>query len=403
MFGSGSWLFVDVDAYFAQVEQVARPALAGRPVGIVPTAVETTCCIATSYEAKRHGVKTGCPVREARRLCPGIALVQSRPELYIRTHARILEAIRTCLPITRVCSIDEAACRLGANERTAEDALALARRVKAAVRGATGLTCSVGVAPNDVLAKVASEMGKPDGLTLIRREDLPERLFGLALDDLPGIGPRMLTRLHAHGVHDTRRLCSLSEADLAGIWKSVEGRRWWRRLRGMDVPPVATRTRSVGHQRILPPALRNTASVRAMLVHLICKAAARARRKGYAAQRLSVGVRCLDQPAWWASAAVPATQSTHTLLRVFGALWPGAELRSPIRVDVTLHELLPVGVAGEPLFPAARAERDLWRAVDRINAKHGRHAVYLGALHGTLDAVPVRIPFSSIPDLELPA
>jgi len=403
MFGSGQWLFLDIDACFAQVEQVARPALRGRPVGVVPVVIDTTCCIAVSYEAKRLGVKTGCSVREARRLCPDITLVQSRPELYIRTHRRILGAVDTCLPVTRVCSIDEMACRLGANEKTADDALGLAQRVKDAVRDRTGLTCLVGVASNDVLAKVASEMEKPDGLVLIRREDLPERLFTLELDDFPGIGPQMLKRLHAHGVFDVKHLCALSQADLAAIWRSIEGQRWWRRLRGFDVPPIPTRTRSVGHQRILAPDLRNTRSVHAMLVHLICKASARARSKGYAARRLSVGVRCLDHPGWWATTPVPPTQSTHALVRAFESLWVDAEIKRPIRVDTTLHELLAVGVAEEPLFPGARHERDLWRAVDRINSRHGKHTIYLGALHGTFDAVPVRIPFSSIPDLDLPA
>lgn len=403
MFGCGLYLFVDVDAYFAQVEQRARPDLRGRPVGIVPVLVESTCCIAVSYEAKRRGIKTGCPVREARRLCPDLVLVESQPEIYIQTHHRIIAAIETCVPIHHVCSIDELSCKLAANERTPAEALATAQRVKRAVRDRTGLTCSAGIAPSETLAKLASEMEKPDGLVMLRRNELPERLFGLELDDFPGIGPRMTERLHAHGVQTVERLCALSEQEMAAIWRSVEGRRWWRRLRGLDAPPVATRTRSIGHQRLLPPKLRNSASVHAMLVHLISKAAARARRKGYAVRRLSVGVRFTNCPGWLATAPVQPTQSTHALVRVFESLWPGVVTGSPIRVDVTLHELLPVSAVETSLFAGARHEDDLWQAVDRINTKYGAHAVYLGGLHGTFSAVPVRIPFSSIPDLDLPA
>ncbi len=403
MFGCDQYLFVDVDAYFAQVEQRDRPELRGRPVGVVPVLVETTCCIAASYEAKRRGVKTGCPVREARRLCPDIVLVESRPELYISTHHAVVAAIETCLPVHRVCSIDELSCKLAANERTPAEALATAQRVKRAVRESTGLSCSAGIAPSETLAKLASEMEKPDGLVMLRRDELPERLFGLKLDDFPGIGPRMTQRLHDRGIATVEQLCAISEAGLASIWGSVEGRRWWRRLRGLDAPPVATRTRSVGHQRLLPPELRTVPAAHAMLVHLISKAAARARQKGFAVRRLNVGVHFTDRPGWHASAPLQPTQSTHALVRTFESLWPGTLAGTPVRTDVTLDELLPVAAAGEPLFPAARCEADLWRAVDRINTRHGKHAVYLGGLHGTFHAVPVRIPFSTIPDPDLPA
>ena len=403
MFGSGHILFVDIDAYFAQVEQRARPELRGKPVGIVPAMVETTCCIAVSYEAKRRGVKTGCLVRDARRLCPDIILVESRPELYIHMHDLILAAADTCVPIGRVLSIDEFACPLAANEKTPGHALHLAQRVKAAVRARTGLTCSIGVAPNETLAKVASAMEKPNGLVLLRRDELPERLFGLELDNLPGIGRRMLHRLHEVDVRSVEALCALSESRLVEIWKSIEGQRWWRRLRGLDVPPVRTRTRSFGHQRILPPAYRTVDAAHAVLTHLIAKAAARARRSGCAVRRLSVGVRCLDHRCWAETVSMEPTQSTRAFIRAFNDVWPGRLPATPIRVDATLHDVLPILSIAAPLFPAERREMDLWRVMDRINTRYGKHAVYLGAMHAARGAVPVRIPFSSIPDLDLPA
>ena len=107
-----NWLFVDMNSYFASVEQDSRPELRGRPVAIVPMMADTTCCIAASYEAKAFGVKTGTIVADANRMCPEIVLVEARHEIYVDFHHRIVEAVESCLPVTAVLSIDEMACRL---------------------------------------------------------------------------------------------------------------------------------------------------------------------------------------------------------------------------------------------------------------------------------------------------
>ena len=112
-----NWLFVDLNSYFASVEQDDRPELRGRPVGVVPMMADTTVCIAASYEAKAYGVKTGTVVADAKRMCPGLVLVEARHEIYVDYHHRIVEAVESCLPVTAVCSIDEMACRLMGRER----------------------------------------------------------------------------------------------------------------------------------------------------------------------------------------------------------------------------------------------------------------------------------------------
>src|SRR5262245_21439876 len=183
-----NYLFVDMNAYFASVEQQKRPELRGRPVVVVPVQAETTCCIAASYEAKKYGVKTGTRVSEARQKCPGLCVVEARPKLYVTTHHRIRAAIDSCLPVTTVASIDEMYCQLQGRERQPDGATEVARQVKLAIRTQVGeaLRCSVGLGPNRLLAKVAADMQKPDGLTVIRPEELPDRLYGLELTDFPG-------------------------------------------------------------------------------------------------------------------------------------------------------------------------------------------------------------------------
>lgn len=127
---------------------------------------DTTCAIAASYEAKAFGIKTGTGIGEARRLCPALRLVVARPKLYVEYHHRILEAIETCVPVEDVMSVDEVACRLDPLQQQPETARALAHSIKAAVRAQVGtcLTSSVGIAANRLLAKLASDMQKPDGL-----------------------------------------------------------------------------------------------------------------------------------------------------------------------------------------------------------------------------------------------
>ncbi|MGH9600726.1 MAG: DNA polymerase Y family protein, partial [Terracidiphilus sp.] len=198
-----NWLFVDLNSYFASVEQETRPELRGRPVAVVPAMVDTTVCIAASYEAKAFGVKTGTVVADAKRICPEIVLVEGRHELYTEYHHRVVEAVESCLPVTAVLSIDEMACRLMGRERPLLAALELGRKVKARIRERVGgaLRSSVGLATNRYLAKIASDMEKPDGLVALPLDILPDALEALTLRDLPGIGARTEKRLNERGLH----------------------------------------------------------------------------------------------------------------------------------------------------------------------------------------------------------
>ena len=170
------YLVIDFNAYFASVEQQERAELRARPVAVVPMAgTDTTCAIAASYEAKAFGVKTGMRIREALRLCPALVLVDARHDLYVDYHERLMQEVANHLPIHRVMSIDEAACRLIGAECEPENARAIARAMKAGIRANVGecLRCSIGIAPTILLAKIASNMQKPDGLTLLRPTNCP--------------------------------------------------------------------------------------------------------------------------------------------------------------------------------------------------------------------------------------
>jgi DNA polymerase-4 len=395
------YLFVDMNAYFASVEQQDDPRLRGKPVAVTAVDARTTCCLAASYEAKARGVKTGMPVWEALRLCPNLQLRVGRHDRYTEVHHKILKAVGRCVPVSVVMSIDEMACKLIGDERTAEGATAIARQIKREILTTVGdqLRCSVGVGPNVMLAKVAGDMQKPDGLTLLPTEQLPTRLPTLNLTDFPGIGPRMEKRFHRFGITSVRQLLALTPAQLCHVWGSrVHGWKWWHLLRGEDVPEKPTKRRTVSHSHVLPPALRTEAGGRAVLVKLVHKAAARLRDIGYWAGHLGVGVRHEDGTRWEAGCKLARCQDTLNILRAFADLWADRPVdREPRQVYVVLTDLVPAKAATPSLFEFDRQATVLSHAMDKVNRVFGRNSVHFGTLCGAEDTAPTRIAFDRIP------
>lgn len=399
------YLFLDFNSYFASVEQHVSPELRGRPVGVVPVEAETSCCIAASYEAKAFGVKTGTAVWRARQLCPGIRLVKARPALYVEYHHRLVEAVGQCVLVEKVCSIDEMYCELTGSQRPPAAARELALEIKRTIaeRVGTTLRSSIGIAPNAFLAKTASDMQKPDGLTMLDLDDLPEALYGLKLDDLCGIGPAMLRRLYRSSIYTVRDLYACSLRDLRRIWGGIEGERMFLRLRGESVPLPPTRRSTVGHSHVLPPKRRTEEDARAVLNKLVQKAAMRMRSYGYAATLLAVRVAYINGAAWADSMKCTPTSDTAVLLGVFERLWsrkpdPGGAI--PLQVLVNMPELRPQEALPETLFPAGQNRDKLHQSLDLLCLRYGRSAVYYAGAHTAQTAAPMRISFTHIPDLE---
>ncbi|WCM29579.1 type VI secretion protein ImpB [Sphingomonas sp. QA11] len=414
------WLFLDLNSYFASVEQQLQPELRGKPILVVPVHSDTTVAIAASVEAKRYGISTGTPVWEAKRLCRDLIVTPARHEKYVEFHDAIIEEIWKHIPVTRVCSIDEVACRLLDNENSVEAAVALARRIKAGIRANVGgcLTSSVGIAPNRLLAKLASDMMKPDGLVVMTADQLPHRLFDMPLRDIAGIGAKMERRLARDGINDIRQLCERRPRDAGTAWGGTNGDRLWYLLHGVDLPEKPTQSRSIGHSHVLSPGKRGVEPVRLTARRLALKAASRLRRKSYRSRLLVLHARFEDDKSTWrASIRLPATQDSFAVLAGLEALYPrlvAVGRRRPgdfqIRmVGVTLAEIEPVAGEQDSLFalldpddPLARETRtlSLSRAMDRINERFGRNAVSVGPLHGgRLDRVGTKIAFGRIPEM----
>lgn len=395
-------LYLDMNSFFASVEQQLRPELRGLPVAVAALDVNSTCCIAASYEAKRLGIRTGTPVWEAKK-CKSLRVVEARPDVYVRVHHQIVEAVQSCLPVHAVHSIDELSCRLDPAEAEPPAAVELAHRVKRAVRDRVGscLNCSIGLAPNRLLAKLAADARKPDGLVTITEQDLPRALHPFHLDDLAGIGPRMLKRLNSIGVMTVAQLYQLSESRMRDVWGGIVGQRWWHWLRGHDLPEGPTRRSTVGHSHVLPPKLRNEQGARAVLIRLIHKVGARLRRINHWADRMEVYVSfTFREEGWSGSVALGLCQDTQTMIEAFDSLWRWRpRYGSPTQVAITLFDLVSERSAGPPLFPAEQRRLNLARTLDRLNSRFGADTIYFGGMHGMASAAPTRIAFNQIPDL----
>lgn len=404
------YLFIDFDSFFASVEQQLQPHLRDRPIGIVPSiGVETTCCIAASYEAKAFGVKTGTPVREARHLCPEIVFIEANHANYVKAHEHIRARIHECIYVDAVLSIDEMYGRLPPHEQGVEPARAKAEIIKSSLAKHIGpyVTASIGLAPNRFLAKLASKMEKPNGLTTIDFEDLPHKLETLELKDINGIGSGMLRRLRAARIYDVAQLCAASREKLRYAWGSIDGERMWSELRGIDLPPVETSRRTVGHSHVLPPALRNTHGAHATLHRMLQKAGRRLRSMNHFTGLLVLQVKFGFELRWETQLPCFPTQDDVTLGSLLNRLWeerpPGAP--EPTKVGITLLRLEPAKNHTPDLFaePSEDRRRELQRAMDRVNLQHGGRSLYYAEAmeaQRNKDVAPMRIAFTHIPELE---
>lgn len=407
-------LFIDCDSFFASVEQHLDPSLRGLPVGVAPVMAETSCCIAASYEAKAHGVKTGTGIAEARMLCPGIRIVEAKPSEYVKVHHRVIEAVEDCIHVEAVLSIDEMWAWLPLNWREPSFVMELGGKIKKSVERHVGesIKVSIGAAPNKYLAKIASKMRKPDGLFLIQHKDLPEVLHELKLNDLTGVAKGMEARLHAAGVHTVKNLCAASRHVLHGAWGGVLGDRMWHLLRGIEIPDLVSSRKSIGHSHVIPPDLRMPDKAWPVLCKLLHKACERLRSHGLLTKRLTMQLSFFRGTSWAVESDFEETDSTVFLFRCLERLWkdrPDAKMPL-LKVGVVLSRFIELSNWTPPLFQVLDShvglksdekQQRLDEAVDKLRARYGRNVVFFGAAQNALGSAPMRISFTHIPDLQL--
>lgn len=409
------WLYVDFNSYFASVEQQLDSRLRGKPVIVVPVETDFTSAIAASYEAKAFGIKTGTPVWEAKKICPGIICVLAKHEAYVDYHQRILQEVDKYIPITMVCSIDEVACRLMDNEISALQAEEIAILIKRGLAKNVGeyIKCSIGIAPNRYLAKIATDFKKPDGLTFIHPEELPGKLLELKLRDLPGIGHNVERRLMDLGIKNMQDIWKLDAAQMRKAWGNVWGEKMWYYLRGYELQEEETTRSTIGHSHVMAPELRDPAKAKFVARRLTLKVASRLRRIGYFASSFHLSVRLESGARFEEALQCYRAQDSITFLNMLNKSWENLTRKVGNnrikKVSISLYGLTASNDIEPDLFWALpdkdsqkriKAEK-ISKALDTINHKFGRDSVLVGMLPSQGKSFSgTKIAFTRIPDVE---
>lgn len=378
-------LHIDMDAFFAAIEQLDEPSLRGRPVlvgydgprGVVATA---------SYEARPFGCRSAMPMAVAKRLCPHAVIVPVRGQRYREISKRLFDLFDTVSPLVQPISIDEAFIDATGCERLLGDGVAIARRLKQRIRDELHLTASIGVAFNKFLAKLGSDMHKPDGLTVIDRSNVDAMLPPLPIERLWGVGPATAKRLTERGIRtfgDLRRLPAESLLSMFG----AEADRWATLARGEDDRPVTpdAQARSIGHEQTFDVDLADPAAVRHVMLEQAEQVGRRLRKHALLARTVTVKIRFGDFQTITRSQTLDApsdvTQRLWLTARGLFDEW-AARSFSPVRlIGVSASQL--TTTAGQlALFPDHDADRQhrLDRATDAIVERFGKRSIRRGGV-----------------------
>lgn len=374
-------IFVDMDAFFASIEQNDDPSLRGRPVGVTNGA-QGTCLITCSYEARAFGIHTGMRLRQARQLCPELVQCPARPRRYAEVSTLIMTALLDITPDVEVFSVDEAFLDVTQCQRFwRKGPEYIARLARERVQDAAGVNCTVGVSGDKTTAKFAAKQVKPNGFGVVPPWQAREFLRDAPVTALCGIGPGIGAFLARYGVHTCGDMAKLPISILAQRFGDP-GRRIWHMCQGLDPSEVETRVaapKSMGHGKVMPPDTRSVEVIRTYLLHMGEKLAARLRRHHMQAKEFFVGLR--TNAGWLGDhfiCALPTSDSRviagfcEVLIRDY---WRGEGVHG---VQVTALDPAPAGqqlemFADDPTDTGK--QRRVHAVMDAVNARYGEFAL----------------------------
>ena len=409
---------VDMNSYFASVEQQANPFLRGRAVGVCAYLHRRGCVIAASVEAKQRGMKVGMSMEEAIAAVPNAIFVQNDPSKYRAVTSRIFSVLHELSATIEHYSIDEAFLDLTGWYRDEAEASFALSRVKRRITREIGewLRCSVGIAPTRFLAKFASDRKKPDGLTIITLENIEEIFATSELQDACGIGPRIAKRLHALGI---QTLLDLKRYPVANLFRVLgkNGYYLWCKVNGIECERVVgeeTLPKSIGHSYCVPNRVNREHNVEAVLTKLTERAGRRLRLCGLLAGSLSVtiGFRFSEKGAADSVRFVEPLNDSFTLVRHATRLLHQSWRGEPVDfLAVTLMDFseptnqlsLEIGMAKEASLQRWERYGAVSKSLDAIRDRYGERSIVLGRMAKLVssdDEAPDRIGFRKTGVLE---
>jgi DNA polymerase-4 len=377
-------LHVDMDAFYASIEQRDEPALRGRPVLVGGTGARSVVC-AASYEARPFGCRSAQPMGMALRLCPHAVVVPPRFERYREASDAMFAILDDVSPLVEPLSIDEAFVDLTGTERLLGPAVRVAEDIRRRIRERLAVTASVGVAPNKFLAKIASDLRKPDGLTVVPPDGVTAMLHPLPIERMWGVGPATAARFHALGVRTIGALAAWTEERLVREFGASSADHFFRLARGDDDRPVVPdgQAKSIGHEQTFETDVEEPSEVRDVLLEQADAVGRRVRRHGLRARGVTVKIRYGDFETITRAATLPEATDLSDAFRSAAAelfeRWAAQSFRPVRLIGVTATRLTEEG-AQLGLFDAADAERRrrLDRTLDGLRDRFGGDAIRRG-------------------------
>lgn len=376
-------MHVDMNAFFASVEQQCNPALRGKSVAVVGSK-ERTVITTASYEARAFGVKTGMTKYEGKRLCPDLIFVQGNNRKYTDTSARIIGILKKFTPIVEVYSIDEAFLDITGSLLIYKSPENIARLIKKKIKENLGLRCSIGIAPNKLLAKLASDIQKPDGMVRIKREEISSFLEKLPVRELWGIGKRLEAHLESMGIFTCGQMGHYSKEQLKKRF-GVIGKTLHNMGQGIDDSSVISMeeepdARSIGHSMTMDKDIYRVEDIQRQLLLLSEMVGRRARKNHYSGRTVALTVRYKDFHTFTRRYTISSFINESfdiyvTALRILKSV----KLEKPVR-------LLGISLSGLTknqqlsLFPEKRKKGIVARAMDSINDLYGDFTVTWGSI-----------------------
>jgi len=378
-------LLVDMNAFFASIEQVCNPGLRGKPVLVGGSSSKRSVVAAASYEARPYGVRSGMSVSEALRLCPGAILVEGDPRKYVDTAHRVFQICRDYTDMMEIYSIDECFLDVTETQERFGGPLEIGRAIKRRLREDLGLTCSIGIAPNKMLAKLAAEMQKPDGLVEIKREEVKTILENLPVNELHGIGERLRILLAKMGITTAGELGRASVRELKMRF-GVIGEVLHEMGNGTYFSPIIPYhsqpdAKSMGHSYTLEKNTRDPDLIHRHLLRLSEMVGRRLREAGFAGRTVTLTLRYANMHTF------TRQRSLQEHLDDGYAIYQAALPILHRQLQKDRHAVRLVGVSVSNLVRAHQLNlfadkrwRDILSVMDAINDRYGEFTIRRASL-----------------------
>ncbi len=378
-------LHIDMDAFFISVEQRDNPTLQGKPAAVCGSLSRSVVTSAT-YEARPYGIRAGMSVQEAKRRCPQLILVEGNHSKYTETAAQIFSILKEYTPLVEVASIDEAYLDITQSLLLFKSPLHIAQTIKDQIGKDEQLTCSIGVAPNKLLAKLGSRLKKPDGLVVIRKEDIEEVIKDLPVSKLNGIGPKLAEALNSIGIFTCGQLGKFPGSVLSKRF-GVIGERLHEMGLGLDDSPVVPfdeeeDAKSISHSVTLEEDTSDPNILKKVLLQLSERVSRRMRKEGFYGKRIAITVRYSDFFTFSKQKTLSKwMNSGNEIFRHAFEIFESIPHPKPIRLLGVGVSLLKKEWCQLDLFEERGKKDSLLKAMDRVNERFGDWTLTWAALY----------------------